>query len=132
MIRFFLRSKIHRATVTDARLDYVGSITIDAELMDAAGIDEHERVLVVDVENGVRLETYAIPGPRRSGVVCMNGAAARLVHAGDRVIVMTFAGLDPAEIRAHRPKIVYLDERNRIVGSGSEDVADDDLPGGAL
>jgi aspartate 1-decarboxylase len=130
MHRFMLKSKLHRATVTAARLDYAGSITLDADLMDAADIVDHERVLVVDVDNGARLETYAIPGPRRSGTVCMNGAAARLVHEGDRIIVMTFAGIDEQDVRTHRPRVVFVDERNRAAGASAQDA--DDLPGGVL
>jgi aspartate 1-decarboxylase len=132
MMRFLLRSKIHRATVTEARRDYVGSITIDLDLMEAADISVHEKVLVVDVDNGVRLETYAIPGPRRSGVMCMNGAAARLVHEGDRVIVMTFVGVDEKEVKTHQPRIVFVDDRNRAISTGTEDLELEDLPGGVL
>lgn len=113
MIRYMLKSKIHRATVTEARVDYVGSITIDAELMERADMTPYEKVLVADVDNGVRLETYVIEGPPGSGVVCMNGAAARLVSKGDKVIVMSFAGYDDAEARAHRPRAVFVDEDNR-------------------
>lgn len=115
MIRTLLKSKIHRATVTEARVDYVGSITIDEELMERADILEHEKVLVADVDNGQRLETYAIPGPRGSGVVCMNGAAARLVDAGDKVIIMTFGAYDDDEARSHRPIVVFVDEGNAPV-----------------
>lgn len=115
MIRFLLKSKIHRATVTDAHVDYVGSITIDADLMGRADIVGGEKVLVVDVDNGARLETYAIAGKPGSGQVCMNGAAAHLVEPGDKVIVMTFAGLDPEEARHHTPHVVFVDEDNRPV-----------------
>jgi aspartate 1-decarboxylase len=133
MIRFLLRSKIHRATVTDARLDYVGSITIDRDLMDAADVTPYEKVLVVDVDNGARLETYAIGGPRGSGVVCMNGAAARLVSPGDKVIVMTFCGLDERETQQHRPRVVFVDDANRQVGLADEDPEPDaELPGGLV
>jgi aspartate 1-decarboxylase len=131
MIRTMLRSKIHRATVTEARLDYVGSITIDAELMDRADILPYEKVLVVDVDNGSRLETYAITGPRGSGILCMNGAAARLVHAGDRVIIMAFTGLEDEEARAHRPRVVFVDGHNRPTGESDEDPGEE-LPGGAV
>lgn len=115
MIRFLLKSKIHRATVTDAHVDYVGSITIDADLMDRADIVSGEKVLVVDVDNGARLETYAIPGKAGSGQVCMNGAAAHLVDPGHKVIIMTFAGLDPEEARHHKPQVIFVDEANRPV-----------------
>lgn len=113
MIRQMLKSKIHRATVTQACVDYVGSITIDVDLMERADITPYEKVLVADVDNGVRLETYAIEGPRGSGVVCMNGAAARLVSKGDKVIVMTFAGYEDAEARIHRPIAVFVDDDNK-------------------
>lgn len=112
MVRYMLKSKIHRATVTEARVDYVGSITIDADLMDRADMTPYEKVLVADVDNGVRLETYVIEGPRGSGVVCMNGAAARLVNKGDKIIVMTFGGYDAQEARTHRPIAVVVDENN--------------------
>ena len=109
-----LKGKIHRATVTQAELDYVGSITIDPDLMDAAGILGYERVLVVDVTNGARLETYAIEGERGSGVVCLNGAAAHLVHVGDKVIVMAFAEMEPDEAAEYSPRVVFVDERNAV------------------
>ncbi len=125
MIRFVLKSKIHRATVTEARLDYVGSITLDRDLMERADIDDYEKVLVVDVDNGARLETYAIPGPRDSGAVCMNGAAARLVHPGDRIIIMTFAGLDATEMRSHQPRVIFVDERNRPTSVQAADPGED-------
>ena len=115
MIRHMLKSKIHRATVTEARVDYVGSITIDAELMDLADIVPYEKVLVADCDNGVRLETYAIKGAPGSGVVCMNGAAARLVEKGDKVIIMTFAEYDDAEAKGYRPRAVFVDDANRPV-----------------
>ena len=115
MIRQLLKSKIHRATVTEARVDYVGSITIDTDLMERADIVPYEKVLVADVDNGVRLETYAIEGPAGSGVVCMNGAAARLIDKGHKVIVMSFAGYDDAEAKQHRPNTVFVDEGNTPV-----------------
>jgi aspartate 1-decarboxylase len=115
MIRQMLKSKIHRATVTEARVDYVGSITIDSELMDLADITPYEKVLVADIDNGARLETYAIEGPPGSGVICMNGAAARLVERGDKVIIMTFANYDDAEARSHRPLAVFVDDDNHPV-----------------
>lgn len=115
MLLTMLKGKIHRAVVTQAELDYVGSITIDEQLMEAAGIQEYERVQVVDVNNGQRLETYAIAGERNSGVVCLNGAAARLVQPGDMVIIMAYALMQPEEVRAFRPKVVFVDSLNRVV-----------------
>ncbi len=103
MRRTMMKSKIHRATVTEANLDYVGSITIDRDLMDAADLLANEKVQVVDNDNGARLETYVIEGERGSGVVCLNGAAARLVHPGDTVIIISYADLDDAEARALAP-----------------------------
>jgi aspartate 1-decarboxylase len=114
MLRKMLRAKIHRATVTDANLEYVGSLTIDRDLMDAAGIAEWEAVLVSDLNNGSRHETYAIAGPRGSGIICANGAAAHLVKPGDKVIVMCFGLLNEQEIQGHRPRIVLVDEQNRL------------------
>lgn len=110
-MRVFLRSKLHKATVTEANLEYVGSVTIDRDLMDAADIQEFEKVLIVDNTNGARLETYAIPGERGSRVICINGAAAHLVKKGDEVIIMTF------EV-THTPRppiVVLLDKDNRVV-----------------
>lgn len=115
MLLTMLKGKIHRAVVTQAELDYVGSITIDEQLMEAAGIQEYERVQVVDVNNGQRLETYAIAGERNSGMVCLNGAAARLVQSGDMVIIMAYALMQPEEVRAFRPKVVFVDSLNRVV-----------------
>ena len=109
-----LKGKIHRATVTQAALDYVGSITIDEDLMDAAGIRKYERVDVADVDNGERLSTYVIAGERGSGTVCLNGAAARCVQAGDKVIIMAYASLDEEEARRHKPFVVFADEGNRV------------------
>ncbi|MDR2367293.1 MAG: aspartate 1-decarboxylase [Deltaproteobacteria bacterium] len=114
MLITLLKSKIHRATVTQTEPDYPGSVTIDGNLMLAAGIVEYEKVLVVDVNNGQRLETYCIAGPAGSGVICLNGAAARLVNEGDLVIVMSFCALDPAEARAHKPIVVYLTADNAV------------------
>lgn len=120
MIRFLLKSKIHRATVTEAHVDYVGSITIDRDLLERADIVSGEKVLVVDVDNGARLETYAIAGKPGSGGVCMNGAAAHLVRPGERIIIMSFAGFDPEEARRHAPRVVFVDEENRPTGSGHD------------
>ncbi len=114
MRRTLLKSKIHRATVTEANLDYEGSVTIDRALMDAADIVDHEQVDLYDVTNGARLTTYAIPGPAGSGVICINGAAAHLIHAGDLVILATYAEFDEAEVRRHRPRLVFVDADNAI------------------
>jgi aspartate 1-decarboxylase len=108
-----LKSKLHRATVTDANLDYIGSITIDQDLMDAAGILPYEQVLVANLENGTRHETYTLAGPRGSGTICCNGAAAHLVSAGDKVIIMAYADLEPSELADHQPRIIVLDENNK-------------------
>ena len=115
-----LKSKIHRATVTHADLHYVGSITIDRDLMDAAELLPGEQVAVVDVTNGARLETYVIEGERGSGVLGINGAAAHLVHEGDLVIVISYAQFDEAEARRWRPRVVHVDARNGIIGLGSD------------
>lgn len=109
-----LKSKIHRATVTQAELNYVGSITVDVGLLEAAGILEYEKVQVVDVESGSRLETYTIAGERGSGVVCLNGAAARLVQPGDHVIIMAYCDMSPEEAASHRPCVVFMNEGNEI------------------
>ena len=119
-MRTMLRSKIHRATVTQANVDYEGSITLDPLLLEVAGILPFEQVHVLDVNNGARLQTYAIAGERGSGVVCMNGAAARLIHPGDIVIVLAYDQLDEAEARALRPRLVYVDSRNQITRVGHE------------
>ncbi len=110
-----LKSKIHRATVTEANLNYVGSITIDEELMEAAGILENEKVQVVNINNGERFETYVIKGERGSGTICLNGAAARLVQVGDKVIIMAYCLLTMEEYKTHMPKIVFVDDNNKIV-----------------
>lgn len=116
MHRTMMKSKIHRATVTGADLHYVGSITLDAELMRLADIREHEQVHVLDIDNGERLETYAIAG--EPGDVVLNGAAARKVQPGDRVIIITYAAYNDAEVACHEPLIVHVDERNRPVEKG--------------
>ena len=115
MLRKILTSKIHRATVTEADLNYIGSITIDRDLLDAAGLAEWECVLVANLANGTRHETYTIAGERGSGTICINGAAARLVDVGDQVIIMAFGLLDEAERQDHRPRIVLVDDQNRIL-----------------
>jgi len=120
VMRIMMKSKIHRATVTQADLDYVGSVTLDAALMEAADLLEGEQVAIVDITNGARIETYVIPGPRGSGVIGINGAAAHLVHPGDLVIIMSYAVLDDAEARALKPTVVHVDEMSRIVKLGSD------------
>lgn len=116
MQRVMLKSKIHRATVTDCDLHYVGSITIDPDLLEAADILEHEQVHVVDVDNGARFETYTIPGVRGSGEVKVNGAAARLVHRGDTIIVISYGQYDQAELARYEPRVVHVQaQTNRIV-----------------
>ncbi|AIQ75439.1 MULTISPECIES: aspartate 1-decarboxylase [Paenibacillus] len=115
MFRHMMKSKIHRATVTEANLNYVGSITIDESLMEAADILENEKVQIVDNNNGSRLETYVIPGPRGSGVICLNGAAARLVQPGDTVIIISYAMLSSEELESHKPTVVFVDENNKPV-----------------
>lgn len=109
-----LKGKIHRATVVQAELNYVGSITVDEDLMDAAGIVEYEKVQVVDIDNGNRLETYVIAGERGSGMICLNGAAARLVQPQDKVIIMCYALMSEEELKEHPPKVVFVNEENRI------------------
>ena len=115
MRRRMMKSKIHRATVTEANLHYVGSITVDRDLMDAADLVEFEQVAVVDIDNGARLETYVIEGPRGSGAICLNGAAARLVAPGDRVIVISYADYSDDELDAYAPRIVHVDTANGMV-----------------
>jgi aspartate 1-decarboxylase len=115
-----LKSKIHRATVTDADLHYVGSITVDPELLEAADILEHEQVAVVDVNNGARFETYTIAGERGSGEMKVNGAAARLVHHGDTIIVISYAQYDRLELERYEPRVVHVDAANRIIDVDSE------------
>jgi len=115
MRRRMMKSKIHRATVTDANLHYVGSITVDPLLLEAANILEYEQVAIVDIDNGNRFETYTILGEPGSGDMCLNGAAARLVHPGDRVIIITYADYEDAELDGFEPKVVHVDSRNRAV-----------------
>lgn len=123
MRRTLLKSKIHRATVTEANLDYEGSVTIDRDLMDSANIVDHEQVHIYDVTNGSRLSTYAIPGPRGSGVICINGAAAHLVRKGDLVILATYAEFDEQEVRAHQPRVLFVNESNQVANVGVESAA---------
>jgi len=120
MIRTMLKSKIHRATVTQADLHYVGSVTVDADLMDAADLLSGEQVAIVDITNGARLETYVIPGERGSGVIGINGAAAHLVHPGDLVILISYAAMTDAEARSYQPRIVFVDGFNRTQEQGTD------------
>lgn len=117
-----LKSKLHRATVTEADLNYVGSVTIDGDLMDRVGLLEYEQVHIVNINNGARFETYAIRGEAASGIVCLNGAAARQAQVGDKVIIMAYARMEPEEAAGFRPKVVFLDEGNRrleeVIGNG--------------
>ena len=110
-----LKGKIHRAVVKQAELNYVGSITVDPELMEAAGIYEYELVQIVDVENGNRFETYTIAGEPGSGMICLNGAAARQVQVGDHVIIMCYCQMSPEEVKEHKPKVVFVDDENKMV-----------------
>ena len=109
-----LKGKIHRATVVQAELDYVGSITVDEVLMEAAGIYEYEKVQIVDVNNGARFETYVISGERDSGMICLNGAAARMVSVGDKIIIMAYGIMTPEELKENPPKVVFVDDSNKI------------------
>lgn len=127
MQRTMLKSKIHRATVTQADLHYVGSVTVDQDLMDAADLLPGEQVAIVDVTNGARLETYVITGPRGSSIIGINGAAARLVHPGDLVILIAYGVMDSAEARTFQPRIVFVDAANHITGTGSDPA--EPLPG---
>ena len=110
-----LKAKIHRATVKQADLDYVGSITIDSELLAESGIMEYEKVAIADIDNGSRFETYAIAGEAGSGIICLNGAAAKCVNVGDKVIIMAYAQMTPEEAREHKPVVLFVDEDNKIV-----------------
>lgn len=114
MVMTMLKGKIHRATVVQAALDYVGSITIDEALMEASGIREYEQVQIVDINNGQRFETYVIAGEKNSGMICLNGAAARMVQVGDKIIIMCYCGMTPEEMAGYAPKVVFVDEENRI------------------
>ncbi len=115
MLVNMLKGKIHRATVVQAELDYVGSVTIDEELLEASGIHEYEMVQIVDINNGNRFETYTIAGERGSGLVCLNGAAARQVQLNDKIIIMAYAMMTEEEVREYSPNIVFVDDKNRIV-----------------
>ncbi|WP_332664305.1 aspartate 1-decarboxylase [Aeromicrobium sp.] len=130
MIRTMMKSKIHRATVTQADLHYVGSVTVDEDLLDAADLLPGELVHIVDIDNGARLETYTIAGERGSGVIGINGAAAHLVHPGDLVILIAYAQLEDAEARTFEPSVVFVDADNRVIGTGSDPA--EALPGSGL
>jgi aspartate 1-decarboxylase len=119
-MRVMMKSKIHRATVTQADLDYVGSVAIDAALMEAADLLEGEQVAIVDITNGARIETYVITAPAGSGTITINGAAAHLIHEGDLVIIISYAVMEDAEARALKPSVVHVDEKNRIVKLGND------------
>ncbi|MFF5126426.1 aspartate 1-decarboxylase [Streptomyces syringium] len=123
MYRTMMKSKIHRATVTQADLHYVGSLTIDADLMEAADLLPGEKVDIVDIDNGARLSTYVIEGPRGSGAIGINGAAARLISPGDLVIIIAYGSMDSAEAAAFEPRVVFVDEHNAVVDLGSDPAA---------
>ncbi|OXM88034.1 aspartate 1-decarboxylase [Paenibacillus rigui] len=122
MFRTMLKSKIHRATVTEANLNYVGSITIDEDLLDMIDMLPNEKVQIVNNNNGARFETYIIPGPRGSGVICLNGAAARMVHVGDTVIILSYVMLTDEEARKHHPQIAIMGENNQVVSVLKEEI----------
>ncbi|AUO08427.1 L-aspartate 1-decarboxylase [Paenibacillus jamilae] len=122
MFRTMMKSKIHRATVTEANLNYVGSITIDEDLMETSDLLENEKVQIVNNNNGARLETYVIPGPRGSGVICLNGAAARLVQPGDTVIIISYASMSNEEAKTYKPTVVFVDEHNKPAQTMSKEV----------
>lgn len=136
MLRTMMKSKIHRATVTQADLHYVGSVTVDEDLLDASDILPGELVHIVDIDNGARLETYTIAGERGSGIIGINGAAARLVHPGDLVILIAYGQMETAEAKAFEPKVVFVDRDNKIMGTSSDPAdtfgADDLVRGDAV
>ena len=115
MLLTMLKAKLHRATVTEANLNYTGSITIDRHLMDESGLLPHEKVQIVNINNGARVETYVIEGPRNSGIICLNGAAARLVQPGDKIIVMAYVQLTPEEANGFEPRVLLLNDDNTIL-----------------
>lgn len=125
MFRTIMKSKIHRATVTEADLNYVGSVTVDEALMEAADILPNEKVQIVNNNNGSRFETYVIKGERNSGVICLNGAAARLVHPGDKVIIISYAIMDNREAAEFKPRVLFLDDDNRIAEQCDHEIAGD-------
>lgn len=122
MFRTMMKSKLHRATVTEANLNYVGSITIDEDLLEAVDMYPNEKVQIVNNNNGARLETYIIPGPRGSGTICLNGAAARLVQPGDNIIIISYAMMTDEEARQYKPRVAILDQNNKIVNALYEEV----------
>ena len=122
MFRTMMKSKLHRATVTEANLNYVGSITIDEDLMEFTDIWANEKVQIVNNNNGARFETYVIPGPRGSGVICLNGAAARLVQPGDQVIIISYAMMTDEQARTHKPKVAIMDGANRVIETMNEEI----------
>lgn len=122
MFRTMMKSKIHRATVTEANLNYVGSITIDEDLMETSDLLENEKVQIVNNNNGARLETYVIPGPRGSGVICLNGAAARLVQPGDTVIIISYASMSNEDTKTYKPTVVFVDEHNKPAQTMNKEV----------
>lgn len=124
MYRTMMAGKLHRATVTEANLNYVGSITIDEDLLDAVGMLANEKVQIVNNNNGARLETYIIPGKRGSGVICLNGAAARLVQEGDKVIIISYQMMSDQEAKSHQPKVAVLDDQNKIEQMLGQEPAD--------
>ena len=130
MLRTMMTSKIHRATITQADLHYIGSVTVDADLLDAANLLPGELVHIVDIDNGARLVTYTIAGERGSGVIGINGAAARLVHPGDLVILIAYGQMEDAEAREFQPSVVFVDSENRVIGTGSDPA--EALPGSGL
>ncbi|MDT7745809.1 MAG: aspartate 1-decarboxylase [Actinomycetota bacterium] len=133
MLRTMLKSKIHRATVTDANLHYVGSVTVDTDLMAAADLLPGEQVAIVDVTNGARLETYVIEGDAGSGVIGINGAAAHLVHPGDLVILIAYGQMDDAEAREFAPRVVFVDEQNRVLDESTDPArVPDEVPASSL
>ena len=130
MLRTMMKSKIHRATVTQADLHYVGSVTVDEDLLDAADLLAGELVHIVDVTNGARLETYTIAGPRGTGIIGINGAAARLVQPGDIVILIAYAQMETAEAKEYKPHVVFVDSENKVTGTGTDPA--EALPGSGL
>ena len=121
MVIEILKAKIHRATVTEANLNYIGSLTLNEDLMDSAGMQEYEKIQVLDITNGNRIETYIIHGKRGSGNICINGVAAHLIHKGDMVIILSYCQLNDAEIPSHTPCIVHVNEKNQIIHQFSEE-----------
>ncbi|QGQ96838.1 aspartate 1-decarboxylase [Paenibacillus psychroresistens] len=121
MLRTMMKSKIHRATVTEANLNYVGSITIDEDILDLVDIYPNEKVQIVNNNNGARLETYIIPGPRGSGVFCLNGAAARMVHVGDTIIVISYGLMTSEEAKNYKPKVAIMDANNKVIQTVNEE-----------